>query len=240
MAARRRSSVATHPRSGLRWIRSRYGASPLHLLACASAFALAGYAALRFVPSNPLGVAAWLLGGALGHDLVLLPLYSLADRSFVLAVRRRTPPTHWVVWLNHVRVPAALSALMLLVFFPLILRLPPNLEGITGGPRPDYLGRWLLVTAALFFVSALVLALRLRLRGRHAPHGVRQDPSPAGQDQMLHHEGGEGLSAQPPSVRAGGQQRTGGDQPHGEGQPDPLDLGLAESGQRADDHRDQS
>ena len=61
----------------LRW----YGANPLHLLALLGCFALAGYAAARLVPSRPLGVAAWFLGAVVGHDLLLMPLYSLADWS---------------------------------------------------------------------------------------------------------------------------------------------------------------
>ena len=119
MATPRRPSLATHLRGGLRWLRRRYGASPLHLLACCGAFALAGYAALRFVPSNPVGVAVWFVGGAVGHDLLVLPLYSLADRSAAAALRRCLPAPDWSVWLNHLRVPVALSALTFLVVLPL-------------------------------------------------------------------------------------------------------------------------
>jgi hypothetical protein len=238
MATPLRPSVAMHLPGWLRWIRRRYGASPLHLLACCGAFALAGYAALKFVPSNPVGVAVWFVGGAVGHDLLLLPLYSLADRSAAASLRRRVPAPDWTIWLNHVRIPAALSALTLLVFFPLILRLPPNLVGVTGRPVPDYLGRWLLVTAALFVASALLLAGRLRLRGQSGPAN-HKGTSPAGQDHMLDDERGERLPSQPPTEPTGRQQGAGGEQPDREGQPDALDLGLAEPGQRADDHREQ-
>lgn len=158
-----------------------YGANPLHLLACVGAFSLAGYAALRFVPANPLGVAAWFVGGALGHDLLLLPLYSLADRSVAVVVRRRAPKATQTVWLNHVRIPAALSALAFAVFFPLILRLPRNLEGVTGRPPPDYFGRWLLLTGVLFAGSAFLLACRLRLSRLRR----RGSDSPARQDEVL-------------------------------------------------------
>ena len=71
----------------LRW----YGANPLHLLALLACFALAGYAAARLVSSRPLGVAVWFLGAVVGHDLLLMPLYSLADRSALAAIRHRTP-----------------------------------------------------------------------------------------------------------------------------------------------------
>ncbi len=102
----------------LRW----YGANPLHLLAFLGSFALAGYAAARLVPSRPLGVAAWFLGAVIGHDLLLMPLYSLADKSAAAAIRHRAAQLPAVPWINYLRVPAALSALLLLVWFPLILR----------------------------------------------------------------------------------------------------------------------
>ena len=104
----------------LRW----YGAGPLHLLALLACFALAGYAAIRAAcHSRPLGVAVWFLGAVIGHDLLLMPLYSLADRS-VMAVDQasRSPRLPAVPWINYLRVPAALSGLLLLVWFPLIFR----------------------------------------------------------------------------------------------------------------------
>jgi len=69
----------------LRW----YGSSPLHLLAMIGSFALAGYAA----PSccrQPFGILVWFVAAVIGHDLLLMPLYTLADRS-VMAVFRHHP-----------------------------------------------------------------------------------------------------------------------------------------------------
>jgi hypothetical protein len=40
------------------------------------------------------------------HDLLLMPLYSLADRSVVAAFRHRAPELPAVAWINYVRVPA--------------------------------------------------------------------------------------------------------------------------------------
>ena len=122
-------------RRQLRW----YGASPLHLLALLACFGLAGYAAARLVSSRPLGVAAWFLGAVVGHDLLLMPLYSLADRSVMAAIRHRDPQLPVAPWINYLRVPAALSGLLLLVWFPLILRLPsplPRLDHAVRGPVP--------------------------------------------------------------------------------------------------------
>src|ERR1039457_2934900 len=85
----------------LRW----YGASPLHLLAMLACFGLAGYAAVRLVSFNALGVVVWFLGAVVGHDLLLMPLYSLADRSVMAAIRHREPPLPATGWINYVRVP---------------------------------------------------------------------------------------------------------------------------------------
>ena len=92
-------------RRQLRW----YGASPLHLLALLACFGLAGYAAARLVSSPPVAVAVWFLGAVIGHDLLLMPLYSLADRSAMAAIRHREPQLPATPWINYVRVPAALS-----------------------------------------------------------------------------------------------------------------------------------
>jgi hypothetical protein len=162
----------------LRW----YGAGPLHLLALLGSFALAGYAAMRFVPGNPLGVAAWFVGAVVGHDLLLVPLYSLLDRGARAVLRHRRAPAQLPPgpWVNHLRVPAILSALLFLVFAPLILRLPPGFEHITGRPVTPYLTRWLLITGALFVVSAVILAVRMgrarRLTNSSAPDAGRPEP----------------------------------------------------------------
>jgi hypothetical protein len=142
----------------LRW----YGANPLHLLALASSFALAGYAADRLVPSNPLGIGIWFLGAVIGHDLVLMPLYTLADRSAAAVLRHRAARLPAMPWINYLRVPAALSGLLFLVWFPLILRLRTRYQASTTLSPDPYLWHWLGVTGALFLISAAVLALRIR------------------------------------------------------------------------------
>ncbi|MFE1796684.1 hypothetical protein ACFW9L_11025 [Streptomyces sp. NPDC059517] len=137
------------------------GTVQLLLLACS--FALAGYAGVRLLGDDWLGVTLWFVGAALLHDLVLLPLYAVADRGVVRVFgaaghRERA---------MYVRVPAALSALLLLVWFPLIGgQVDRRYRMATGLPADGFLGRWLLITAALFAGSALLFLLRLRLRLR--------------------------------------------------------------------------
>jgi peroxiredoxin len=156
----------------LRW----YGASPLHLLTMIGSFALAGYAAAELLPVNPVGILVWLVAAVIGHDLLLMPLYTLADRS-VLAVFRHRPLTLPAgPWINYLRVPVVLSGLLLLIWFPLILRLPGRFPASTTLPLNPYLWHWLAVTGALFLLSATTLALRLRATRRDA----RTVAAPAG------------------------------------------------------------
>lgn len=133
--------------------------SPLELLLLACSFALAAYAGVRLLAGDWTGVALWIVGAALLHDLVLLPLYAVLDRAVTRGLRaagRRA-------WLPYVRVPAVLSGLLLLVWFPLISGMVDRrYRSATGLSADVFLGRWLLITAALFGGSALLLAARLR------------------------------------------------------------------------------
>jgi hypothetical protein len=154
----------------VRW----YGAHPLHLLALICSFALAAYAAVRLFAAQPLGVAIWFVGAAIGHDLILLPLYSLADRSVRSVLHHRTGDLPAVPWINYLRVPAVLSGLLLLAWFPLIFRLADRYPGATGLSQDVYLGRWLAITGALFGAAALAFALRLRRARPATPESTAQ------------------------------------------------------------------
>jgi hypothetical protein len=160
----------------LRW----YGANPLHLLALLGGFAVAGYAAARLVPSRPAGIAAWFLGAVVGHDLLLFPLYTLADRSAAAVLRHRATRLPAMPWINYLRVPAALSGLLLLIWFPLILRLRTHYQASTTLSPDPYLWHWLGVTGVLFLISAAALAVRIRRLHRTAappeqPPGVAEE-----------------------------------------------------------------
>jgi peroxiredoxin len=159
----------------LRW----YGASPLHLLTMIGSFALAGYAAAELLPVNPVGILVWLVAAVIGHDLLLMPLYTLADRSATAVFRHRPLNLPAGPWINYLRVPAALSGLLLLIWFPLILRLPGRFTTSTTLPLNPYLWHWLAVTGALFLLSATALALRLGAARRRA-----HDPSQPPADEM--------------------------------------------------------
>jgi hypothetical protein len=147
--------LASHVRPRL-----KYGASPLHLTGHLAALAVVAYALDQVWQ---VGVLVWLVGGALLHDLVFLPLYSLLDRALQAAIGGR------VALLNHIRVPAAISGVLLLVYFPLILaKAPGAFERNTGRHPPDYAARWLAITGALFAASAAVYAIRAARAARRS------------------------------------------------------------------------
>ncbi|WP_329058367.1 hypothetical protein OG511_30850 [Streptomyces sp. NBC_01453] len=155
--------------------RSRYGASPLHLLLVLCSFALTGYAGIRLLAgAEPWKVVIWFVAAALLHDLVLLPLYTVTDRAAqTLVGERREPATANEAsrpakgWINYVRVPVFLSGVLFLTYFPLILeRVSHRFTLYTTLSTDVYLGRWLLITAAFFGISALTLLIRM---GRSRP-----------------------------------------------------------------------
>ncbi|MGH3789044.1 MAG: hypothetical protein ACRDRG_21390 [Pseudonocardiaceae bacterium] len=134
----------------------------VQLLALLASFAVAGYAGVRLLAGNPIGVGAWFVGSAVVHDLVLFPLYAGLDAALVLLLRRRPAlaTVAGVPWLNHLRVPVVISGLLLLVWAPLILRAPTVYQTASGLSDQPFLPRWLAVTAALFAISAAALAVR--------------------------------------------------------------------------------
>jgi hypothetical protein len=147
----------------MRWFSRLYGSNPLHLLVTIACFAIAGYAANKLAAGGDVkGILIWLVGAVVGHDLILFPLYALADRSIMMVFRRRPPALPAVPWINYLRVPAVFSAILLLIWFPLIFRLPTQFQADhTTLPTSVYMGRWLAVTGALFLLSAIALAFSM-------------------------------------------------------------------------------
>jgi hypothetical protein len=135
------------------------------LLAHAAAFGVAGYALAQVIRGGSVvNFAAWFAGAAVLHDLVLLPLYSLLD--LLARGPRRPGAVMRVPVINYLRVPALISGLLLLVYFPLILGLSDrNYFAATGHHLKGYARNWLEITAVLFAASVLLYAIRV-LRAR--------------------------------------------------------------------------
>lgn len=134
--------------------------SPFQIVLLLATLAFAGYVGVRLLVGETFLIVVWFVGAALVHDLVLLPLYTAADRAVTAALgsRRRL--------VNFVRVPAFLSLLLLLVWFPMITGRVRRYEPYAALSSDGFLARWLLVTAALFVCSALCLVTRAVLRRR--------------------------------------------------------------------------
>ena len=159
-----------------------YGSRPLHLLTMVSGFALLGYILVIFKPAalwNPgtwwQSIAVWLAAAVVAHDLLLFPLYALADRLLFARLGRRTRPGRVrrpkVSARNYIRVPAAAAGLTLLIFLPGIIEQGgPTYQAATGETQQPFLGRWLLLTAAMFAVSAVSYATRLAVVSRRSPN----------------------------------------------------------------------
>lgn len=149
----------------------RYGAHPLHLLTMVAGFALLGYVLATFNPAtlwNPehwwQSIAVWFVAAVVGHDVLLFPLYALADRLIPTRIGGRNPK---VSARNHIRVPALAAGLTLLIFLPGIIEQgAPTYRAATGQTQQPFLGRWLLLTAVMFATSAVVYAVRLALARR--------------------------------------------------------------------------
>lgn len=144
-----------------------YGSHPLHLLTLVAGFALFGYVIATIKPTalwNPntwwQSIAVWFAAAIVAHDLVLFPIYAVADRLLITTGMDRRPSR--VPVLNYIRVPVLASGLTLLVFLPGIIRQgAPTFIAATGLTQDAFLGRWLLLTAAMFAISAVCYAIRL-------------------------------------------------------------------------------
>ncbi len=152
------------------WKRA-YGESPLHLLGQLVAFAIAIYAFKQIIDvtsTDNLNLAIWFVAGALLHDILFVPIYLVLDLLMRLGVQDHAMRDLRVI--NHVRVPVAISGVLLLTTFSLILGKNRGTFARTAGvQQPDFLARWALITAGVFLLSALVYVARMRVAaGRRA------------------------------------------------------------------------
>jgi hypothetical protein len=173
----------------MRQVRRLYGASPLHLFAVAAALTIVAVALDGWLKpgTHIIGILAWLTACAIAYEVVVIPLASLLDRFVLRSSRRPTSQPGLGAVRNYVRVPALLSALLLLAFLPLIFTFGRNsFIQSTGDAPPSYLTRWLLATAAMFAISAVVYGLsaaraarsgHASLAGRRRQHNQRRHRS---------------------------------------------------------------
>jgi hypothetical protein len=141
-------------------LRRLYGNGPLHLVAYVASVVVAVYAATGLLRHETLSVAVWFGGSAIGHDVALLPLYGIVDGVLIYIWRRR-PEIRGIAWLNYVRFPATISAVLLLIFYPEISRRRTAQLRDSGMGNHGYLEHWLVLVGILFATSAAVFLVRL-------------------------------------------------------------------------------
>jgi hypothetical protein len=163
--------------------RRLYGGHPAHVLLLLASFAFAGYAVVRWLQApTPVRLFVWFAAAVIGHDLVAFPVYTAIDRLLsrvILGADAASASAASLRWrraaLNHIRIPSMLSALLFVMWYPLILRRSQNVYFAASGAHQNrYLGNWLLAVGILFGGSLLIFLARLmRAKGRS-----RSDASP--------------------------------------------------------------
>ena len=109
-----------------------------------------------------MGIAVWLVAAVLVHDLLLVPVYSALDRAARPLLRGAA--------VNYVRIPAALSLLLLGVFWGTVGGAGEGAyHAVSGRSFEGYGTRWLVATAALFAASAVTYLVRRGSARRRRP-----------------------------------------------------------------------
>jgi hypothetical protein len=148
-------------------VRRRRGAHPARLVVLSVAVLLAVVAGSELLAERPADVAFWFAGGAVLHDAAFVPAYLAAD-ALLVALWRRRPGR--VAWLNFVRIPLAVSGILLVVYAGEVLRLSDGtFAQKTGRSDSVYLGHWLAASGAVAAVSAawyLARGIAVRSRSR--------------------------------------------------------------------------
>jgi hypothetical protein len=160
--------------------RSLYGAGPVNLVVILLSFAIAGAAVEGWFqrPRDVETVIEWFVAAILLHDLVAVPLYTLLDRIAFGWLRRRPGGGSGggarrrtvlgaVNSTPYLRIPAILSGLLLIVFFPVVFGLGSQSElDASGIAESGYLARWLIASGVMFGLSGVVWGVAVgRTRG---------------------------------------------------------------------------
>ena len=160
-----------------------YGDHLLHLIVLLGALALGAYtiSVLGFDQLfNPRvwwqSIAVWFAVAVVGHDLILFPLYALAERSLPKGHRRAEPvDPRRAPLTNYLRMPTMATGLTFALFLPGIIEQGAfTYTAATSLTQEPFLARWLLLVAGFYLVSAICYVVRaLMTRTRPARQATR-------------------------------------------------------------------
>lgn len=157
-------------------VRRLYGARVVHLILLLAAFALTGYTIAVLGIANLFtpgvwwqSIAVWFAVAIIAHDLILFPLYALADRLLPKSGRHGDHPSGRLSMTNYVRMPTLAAGLLLLLFLPGIIEQGAvSFNQATGLTQAPYLTRWLVLAATFYLVSAVFYVVKVTLRQRNS------------------------------------------------------------------------
>ena len=155
-----------------------YGANPLHLLALLASFAVAGYAVAHLVhESTFVRILLWFLAAVIGHDLILFPLYALADRSLRAALRALWPRRGTPARVPPLQLPPGTGARRRAAVPGVPPRHPPaGPVDLPRGHRPDPAAvPGPLAAADRRDVRLSAIAYAIRLRQPRQRHPLKED-----------------------------------------------------------------
>jgi hypothetical protein len=164
-----------------RLFRRLYGEHLLHLIVLLGALALAAYTVSVLGLDqllNPVvwwqSIAVWFAVAVIGHDLVLFPLYALAERFLPKGHRRAKPVNpRRVPLVNYIRMPTMAAALTFALFYPGIIQQGAfTYTAATGLTQEPFLDRWLLLVAGFYLTSAVCYVVKSILQLRNSPTPV--------------------------------------------------------------------
>lgn len=146
-----------------------YGRSPIHLMGLLVCYGLAIYAGVKLFSNVSLWVALAFPAGIFVHDFILYPLYTKADRALsAYQLRQFQEKKISVAWINYLRLPVMIAVILLLCYFPIILRLSEDRPLYTSLSQDSYLYRWLIVVAAFSVGSAFSYFLKKRTKRKES------------------------------------------------------------------------